>query len=199
MEKAFFYNYECGVVFRCMFAGIDNNGHAQWVIITPGEQSRTLMDYSIEEDFEGEKYVLLCMEGEKAQPVEVARMLGKLLNCPLDYVGKDLSNAAWDLRSKGVQWEHTPLVLEVKVFEDVEGSLGFLVKETSHESHYLANVRGFASIEELFDWVNTYFYTLSFVADIPIMSKTLTIKDNLKKQMSKSLLSQFDHIMEDRS
>ena len=43
MTKAFFYDTLCGMVYRCMFAGLDEYGHAQWVSITPGEESKTYL------------------------------------------------------------------------------------------------------------------------------------------------------------
>ena len=32
MTKAFFYDTFCGMVYRCMYAGLDEYGHAQWAI-----------------------------------------------------------------------------------------------------------------------------------------------------------------------
>ena len=59
MKKAFFYDTLCGLVYRCMFAGIDEYGHAQWVNITPGEESKTLDDVVIDEDLEGTRFIQL--------------------------------------------------------------------------------------------------------------------------------------------
>ena len=76
MTKAFLYDSLCGNVFRCMFAGLDECGHAQWVKITPGEEPKTLSDYLVDEDLEGTRFFVLAMEGETAQPPQIARVLG---------------------------------------------------------------------------------------------------------------------------
>ena len=58
MTKAFFYDTLCGMVYRCMFAGLDEYGHAQWVSITPGEESKTLDDVVVDEDLGDTRFIL---------------------------------------------------------------------------------------------------------------------------------------------
>ena len=58
MIKAFFYDTLCGMVYRCMFAGLDEYGHAQWVSITPGEESKTLDDVVVDEDLGDTRFIL---------------------------------------------------------------------------------------------------------------------------------------------
>ena len=67
MKTAFFYDTLCGMVYRCMFAGLDECGHAQWVSITPGEESKTLQDVVIDEELQGYRFILICMDDELAQ------------------------------------------------------------------------------------------------------------------------------------
>ena len=78
MTKAFLFDSLCGMVYRCMFAGLDDYGHAQWVNITPGEEPKTLDEYVEDEDLEGMRFFVLSMEGETAQPQQVAKVLGKV-------------------------------------------------------------------------------------------------------------------------
>ena len=52
MTNAFLYDSICGLVYRCMFAGVDGCGRAQWVNITPGEEPKTLEDYVADATFE---------------------------------------------------------------------------------------------------------------------------------------------------
>ena len=66
MKRAFFYDTLCGMVYRCMFAGLDDYGHAKWVSITPGEESKTLDDVVIDEDLEGTRFILISLDDEPA-------------------------------------------------------------------------------------------------------------------------------------
>ena len=73
MTRAFLFDSLCGMVYRCMFAGLDDYGHALWVNITPGEEPKTLDEYVEDEDLEGMRFFVLSMEGETAQPQQVAK------------------------------------------------------------------------------------------------------------------------------
>ena len=68
MKKAFFYDTLCGMVYRCMFAGLDECGHAQWVSITPGEESKTLQDVVIDEEMEN-RNIFMVLEISAEIPV----------------------------------------------------------------------------------------------------------------------------------
>ena len=84
MIKAFFYDTLCGMVYRCMFAGLDEYGHAQWVSITPGEESKTLDDVVVDEDLGDTRFILIGLEGETTPPEIIAKVLGKVMECPVD-------------------------------------------------------------------------------------------------------------------
>ena len=103
MTKAFLYDSLCGIVYRCMFAGIDNNGHAQWVNITQGEEARTLEDIAADEDFENARYCLLAMEDELAQSRMVAKVIAKVMECPIDEVSADMAHSVMHMQQMGVK------------------------------------------------------------------------------------------------
>ena len=74
MTKAFLFDSLCGIVYRCMFAGLDAEGHAQWVVITPGEEPRTVKDFIEAEDFDNQKqYVVyqMLVSGKTLSPADV--------------------------------------------------------------------------------------------------------------------------------
>ena len=61
MTKAFFYDTLCGMVYRCMYAGLDEYGHAKWVSITPGEESKTLDDVVVDEDLGDTRFIMISL------------------------------------------------------------------------------------------------------------------------------------------
>ena len=93
------------MVYRCMFAGLDDYGHAQWVNITPGEEPQTLDEYVEDEDLEGMRFFVLSMEGETAQSQQVAKVLGKVAECPINGLGADLVFAVKHMQEIGVKWD----------------------------------------------------------------------------------------------
>ena len=84
MKRAFFYDTLCGMVYRCMFAGLDDYGHAKWVSITPGEESKTLDDVVIDEDLEGTRFILISLDDEPAQPEIITKVLCKVMESAVD-------------------------------------------------------------------------------------------------------------------
>ena len=118
MTRAFFYDTVCGMVYRCMFAGLDEYGHAQWVSITPGEESKTLDDVVADEDLGDTRFLLISLEDETASPEIIARVLGKVMEFPIDELGVDLTFAIRQMKQIGVKWDKEPLELEFRVFEN---------------------------------------------------------------------------------
>jgi len=201
MTKAFLYDSLCGLVYRCMFAGVDELGHAQWVNITPGEEPKTLSDYLTDEDLEGTRFFVLAMEGETAQTVQVAKVLGKAVECPIDGLGADLGFALSQMRSLGVKWDKTPLEVRVRVFKNTSshrrGKFSIIIDDLNSSCSTIADIDGFDEMEELMWTVRNYFLILEGPADIPVITKSLTISNELKKELRKNHLGMFTRVSDE--
>ena len=199
MTNAFLYDSLCGLVYRCMFAGVDGCGRAQWVNITPGEEPKTLEDYVIDEDLQGTRFFVLAMEGETAQSSQIAKILGKVSECPINGLGMDLTFAIKHMQDMGVKWNKNPLNLTVRAMENGKdskrvGKYSFWIEDNDSCSDIVADVDGLDSIEELFRTVRTYFLVLESAAGISCLTKDLRINGKLRKEAKKSDLGMFDHI-----
>ena len=199
MTKAFLYDSLCGLVYRCMFAGVDGCGRAQWVNITPGEEPKTLQDYVIDEDLQGTRFFVLAMEGETAQSSQIAKILGKVSECPINGLGIDLTFAVKHMQDMGVKWNKNPLNLTVRVMENGKdskrvGKYSFWIEDNDSCSDIVADVDGFDSIVDLFRTVRTFFLVLESAAGISCLTKDLRINGKLRKETKKSDLGMFDHI-----
>ena len=199
MTNAFLYDSLCGLVYRCMFAGVDGCGRAQWVNITPGEEPKTLEDYVIDEDLQGTRFFVLAMEGETAQSSQIAKILGKVSECPINGLGMDLTFAIKHMQDMGVKWNKNPLNLTVRAMENGKdskrvGKYSFWIEDNDSCSDIVADVDGLDSIEELFRTVRTYFLVLESAAGISCLTKDLRINGKLRKEAKKSDLGMFRHI-----
>ena len=76
------YDSLSGMVYRCEFAGLDENGHAQWLNITPGDEPKTMDEYVEDEELGDTRFILIGLDGETAHPEIIARVLGKVMKCP---------------------------------------------------------------------------------------------------------------------
>ena len=200
MKKAFFYDTLCGLVYRCMFAGLDDYGHAKWVSITPGEESKTLDDVVIDEDLcSSTRFILICMEEELAQPEVIARVFGKVMECPLDEVGADLLSCIRRMKRFGIRWDKEPLELEFKVFENDglgkrQGKYTFWVEDKKDVWSILADVDDFNNLNEVFVWIRNFLLVLEVSAEIPVITKDLSISEDLRRQTRKNDLDLFTHL-----
>ena len=200
MKKAFFYDTLCGMVYRCMFAGLDDYGHAKWVSITPGEESKTLDDVVIDEDLgSSTRFILICMEEELAQPEVIARVFGKVMECPLDEVGADLLSCIRRMKRFGIRWDKEPLELEFKVFENDglgkrQGKYTFWVEDKKDVWSILADVDDFNNLNEVFVWIRNFLLVLEVSAEIPVITKDLSISEDLRRQTRKNDLDLFTHL-----
>jgi hypothetical protein len=185
-----------------MFAGLDSNGLAKWVNITPDESVVTITCEN-EEDLlyveDRNRYILIAMEGESAQPYVIAHVLGKVMECPVDFLDTELVQTVQGLKRLGVTWLKEPLKLNIRVLENRNsknrhGKYSFWVEDKNRILAILADVDGFNDLDELLSWIRTYFETIEKVAEIPITTKTMTIDGCLKKDVSKGDLAMFDMV-----
>ena len=202
MKKAFFYDTLCGMVYRCMFAGIDELGHAQWVSITPGEESKTLDDMVVDEDLGDTRFIMISLENETTPPVIIAKVLGKVMECPFDELGAELAFAIRRMKRIGVKWDKEPLELEFRVFENKglsrrKGKYSFWVEDKRDICSILTDIDGFDDLHELFFCIRTFLFALELTAEIPVIIKDLRISDELRQQARKNDLGMFTSIMKE--
>ena len=203
MIKAFFYDTLCGMVYRCMFAGLDEYGHAQWVSITPGEESKTLDDVVADEDLGDTRFLLISLEDETASPEIIARVLGKVMEFPIDELGVDLTFAIRQMKQIGVKWDKEPLELEFRVFENKgesrrKGKYSFWVEDKKDICSILTEIDNFDDLHELFLWIRTFLFALELTAEIPVITKDLRISDELRQKVKKNDHGMFTSIMKER-
>jgi hypothetical protein len=202
MKKAFFYDTLCGMVYRCMFAGLDECGHAQWVSITPGEESKTLQDVVIDEELQGYRFILICMDDEPAQPEIIFKALSKATVCSVYGVGAELVASIRRMKQIGVSWTKEPLELEFRVFENNEtskcpGKYSIWVQDKKDDWNVLADFDAFDDLNELFLFIRNIFMVLEISAEIPVLTKDLRITDDLRKHVRKSDLGMFSSIQKE--
>ncbi len=199
MTRAFFYDTVCGMVYRCMFAGLDEYGHAQWVSITPGEESKTIKDVVYDDDLGDTRFILIGLEDETVRPEIIAKVLGKVMECPIEDLKSDLGFAIRRMISYGLKWDKEPLKLEFRVFENKDysrrqGKYSFWVEDKKDVFNILADIDGFDDLHELFESIRSYLLILELGAKISVIDKNLLISDELRREARKNELGLFDYI-----
>ena len=199
MKKAFFYDTLCGLIYRCMFAGIDEYGHAQWVNITPGEESKTLDDVVIDEDLEGTRFILISVDDEPVRPEIIVKVLCKVMESSIDEVGEELKSAIRRMKRIGVNWLKEPLELEFGLFENNEfskrkGKYLFFVDDKKEVLSFLATIDGFNNLNDLLHWIKELLQALEVTAEIPILAKEVRLSEELCDQTNWDDLNMFSKV-----
>ena len=199
MTHIFLYDSLNGKVFRCMFAGVDNFGHAQWVNITPGEEPKTLEEYVKDENIDDTRFYVLSLEGETAASIDVAKALGRMVEGSIYIQPAELNYAVMHMQELGVKWDKKPLELIVRVFENSvnsnrAGKYSFWIENKRNCCEVIADVDGFGSLEDLFAAVNSYLVVLKTSAGIPIQCNDLKISTKLMNSVDKNSISMFNRI-----
>lgn len=199
MQNIILYNSLNGKQFRCMFAGVDNFGHAQWVNITPGEEPKTLEEYVKDENIDDTRFYVLSLEGETAESIDVAKALGRMVEGSIDIQPAELNYAVTHMQELGVKWNKKPLELIVRVFENSvnsnrAGKYSFWIENKRNCCDVIADVDGFGSLDDLFRTVSSYLMVLKTSAAIPIQCNDLKISTKLMDSVEKNSLSMFNCI-----
>lgn len=197
MTKAIFYETVGGDLHRCMFAGLDNEGHAQWVVVDQGIETMTLSDYLNEFRIIGDIH-LLCLEGEPLESLTLAILLGSVLQSyPID-CKKSLSDTIRKLRHMGIDWKHDTVDLKVYVFnyyDDIMDNDCFKYSILANGCEYLAELDAFISRKNLMNNVRSLFETLEAEAGIVLRKELVVDRSEIIEFESKDLLM-FDKFSE---
>ena len=185
MTKAFFYDTLCGMVYRCMYAGLDEYGHAQWVNITPGEESKTLDDVVADERLGNMRFILIALDDEPAHSETIAMVLGKVMEWPADGLDADLAFSVRHMKRLGVKWDNDPLELEFTVFENKDfcrrkGKYSFWVENKEGIGRIVADIDEFDDLHEAFEWIRSFLLSLEVTAKLPVIASGLRISNDLR-------------------
>ena len=197
MIKAFLYD-ENGGVFRCMFAGLDRNGDAKWVNITPNEKTFTFV-YNVSE-MAGHKQPPLKLISLEEEPVKTKTIVGMVNN--LMRKNKDLFplrkafNRMCDIDLK---WENEPIEVIVTVFINKKETMFpyTLFIEAIRPGENIGKLTlPFADLTAMFDTIGDYMVIIEVLAKIKITNKTLCVDEELKNEVER-YLCRFDKIVFD--
>ena len=185
MTKAIFFDKVGGYMQKCLFAGIDNNGKAQWLVVNQGEEVITLSQYMERNGLMDGDVKLLCIEGEKVSATTMAFLLGAVIEEPTLEMS-ELTARIVQLQKWGVKWQRDSLNMSVHVLEYMNERTGrryFCFSIVEEEMGLITEAEDFETLDDLMSVVRCYFNTLEFDAGISINSKELVATDKIRAQM----------------
>ena len=195
--RTFVYdNYGCDLL-RCMFAGMNMDGKAQWLLDTPGKEAISLDDYISQEDFK-EKMTLLCDEGERPSAIDVVRMLGCALKVNVNGPYNDVYRLLSQMDDYGLTWERDEVRWKVRMFKNPKSSrrsgyYSMIVSFDDIDEETIVDVDGFTKVVDMLDTADDFFEVLRNEAGIRSVMR-LEIERALNRRLPKNLLMKYSQI-----
>lgn len=187
MEKAIFFENDCGALHMCAFAGIDNDGHAQWVMVDQGDEAKTLQEYMDEFGLETNDMRLLCLENETVESSTMALLLGAVMQgYPID-CEEALSDTVRSLMRRGIDWWQGMVQLRVIVnlyFDDCLEKNCYRVHILDNEVGEVMDLDGFVTWESLMNTLRCYFDALESECGIGLRRTLGTYSVDLQELLS---------------
>ena len=194
MTKAIFYDSIGGWMHKCMFAGLDKEGRAQWMMVDQGAEVMMLDDYLDIGEVCGELN-LLCLMGEEVESSTMALLLGAVVQSYGPDIPSQLSYCLERLKKWDVSWLHDPLEMEVRPLEYLDEAsqqkmFRFYIR--CKNVGFVTEADCFETMNGLMDYVRQYFDALEMGAGIPMTAKFLSADKELLAKVSKVDLEMFD-------
>lgn len=191
MVKGFFFENNGGTLHKCMFAGLDKENHAHWLMADQGEPSMTLREYMDMELMEDGDVRLLCMEGETVEPTTMALLLGAVLHGYPSDTEEALNGALRTLRNKSVSWSERLLQISVymrRYYDKDVASDRYRFYAYCREYGFLFELDDFKSVKELMGVLRCYFDALEYDAGMVLLKSLHADEEELKSMDQKDLL-----------
>ena len=197
MMKAIFFDRNNDLT-RCQFAGMNEKGKPEWLIIEQGKPTETLAETE-KEDHCNHYYKLLCLEGEEVGMVTLMRILCSCLRGELEgwrSASDEIFDFINDMLKHQVVWSKKDVVLRFRINEDFE-----------HEGKYHLTIYrgmngcflgGFGEITDLdgvLEVIDDFCCTLEDSVGIEKVYSIVDVSNVADYQFSEQLLSRFDRVM----
>lgn len=181
--KAVFFESEGGWLHRCMFAGLDAEGRANWVTIDPCEKSQTVRELEDEYGLGELDLRLLCVEGEMADSLSIVKMLGLSIEDNI-HAGERLKERMDTLKLLGVTWTHDPVNLNFEIKTSANGKYYYVIN-FENPGCLLGKSDRFDSIHEMLLDLKYFLTVVVMQAGIFVLT-SITVDDKVGPKLKKA-------------
>jgi len=189
MEKVYLFDDILGVVYKCVYAGLDKENSPIWINITPGHEADNIRKAIVVP--EKNTPIFLASEHEVAGSDVVAFVLARSLErAPIK---SEITYSTFrSMKSLGMKWNKEPLEISFNVC-CVDNIYSVLFEEENSSVLSFTIVDYFEDIDDVYNGLRHFVLALSKCAGIPVRTK-LFIKKGMKRDFGKSRLAHFDEV-----
>ena len=196
--KAIFYDCNCNLV-RCQFAGMNEKGEPNWLMIEQGKPTVTLAETERKENH-NYRYKLLCLEGEEVSELTLMRILCSFIHREIEgwsSISDDIYNFAQDMIKHQVEWNKENICLRFRISKDYEHERKYYLSITQGDGGvFLDAVDGITDLDQLLELTDDFCSLLEDFIHIEKVYRIADISDVDENLLSENLLSRFDRVIE---
>lgn len=197
MMKAIFYDRNKDLV-RCQFAGMNEKGEPNWLMIEPGKPTVSLAETERKEHC-SQKYRLLCLENEAVDELTLLRILCPFIKNEMEGWGSlcdDICYFARDMIKHRVEWNKESVCLRFRISQDCEHEEKFYLSvRLDSEGCYVGGMDAITDLDRLLEVLDDFCCMLEDGLHIEKVYRIVEICGVDIKLFSENLLSRFDRIM----
>ena len=196
--KAIFYDRNCDLV-RCQFAGMNEKGEPNWLIIEQGKPTETLAQVEKKEQCNN-NYRLLCLEGEEVDKVTLLRIMCSFIGREMKGWGvmpEDISSFKTDMVKHQIEWDKERIGLRFSISPDYQHQGKYYLNiYLSADGCFLGAVSEIEDLDWLLEQIDDFCCELEDAMHIEKVYRTIDIKSVDKGLFSENLLARFDEVKE---
>lgn len=194
--KAIFYDRNMDLV-RCQFAGMNEKGEPNWLMIEQGEPTETLAETERKEHC-NRHFRLLCLEGEEVDRMTLLRILCSFIEREIEGWGElpdDIETFVKDMIMHRVMWNKDSVGLRFRICPDYEHEgMYYLSIQLGTRGTLLAAIDGIKDLDWLLELIDDFCCLLEDDVRIEKVHKTIEIRDIDEHLFSENLLARFDEV-----
>ena len=195
--KAIFYDRNKDLV-RCQFAGMNEKGEPNWLMIEQGKPTVTLAEAE-KKEHHIYRYKLLCLEGEEVSELTLMRILCSFIQREIEGWGSisdDIYNFAKDMINHQVEWNKENICLRFRISKDYGHERKYYLSITQGDKGvFLGAVDGITDLDQLLELTDDFCSLLEDFIHIDKVYKIADISNVDENLLSENLLGRFDRIM----
>lgn len=195
--KAIFYDRNMDLV-RCQFAGMNEKGEPNWLIIEQGEPTETLAEVERKEH-RNQHFKLLCLEGEEVGRVTLMKILCSFIEREIEGWGvlpDDIEVFVKDMIKHRVVWNKNGIGLRFRICPDYDNKgMYYLSILLGTREGFLGAMDGIKDLDWLLELIDDFCCLLEDEVCIEKVNRVLEISDIDEHLFSENLLARFEIVI----
>ena len=195
--KAIFYDRNNDLV-RCQFAGMNEKGRPDWMVIEQGKATQTLAEIE-KAEHRNLHYRLLCLEGEEVNRLTLMRIMCSFIRGEIEgysSMNNDIDRFTADMIKHQVDWNKKSIALHFRISPEYknEGKYYLSIKQDIGGS-FLGFLENITDLDKLLEVLDNFCCSLEDEVNLERVYSILDISSVDDYEFSEVLMGRFSEVI----